>query len=56
MPEDFLRCVREHGKTITKSLSGTKYIHLCKDKSGKWHKGEVKVKKSHTEPLKRRMK
>ena len=42
MPEGFLRCVREGGKVITKKLSGGKYMHLCKDKSGNWHQGEVK--------------
>jgi len=44
MPEDFLKCVREGGKTRTQKLPGGKYIHICKDKSGKWHKGEVKTK------------
>jgi len=44
MPRDFTRCVSEGGKVVTKKLSGGKYIHLCKDKSGKWHQGEVKKK------------
>ena len=41
MPKDFLNCIRDGGKVVTKSLSGGKYIKLCKDKSGKWHKSEV---------------
>ena len=45
MPRTFLKCVAEGGKVRTKSLSGGKYIHLCKTKSGKWTKGEVKKKK-----------
>ena len=45
MPGDFNRCVRDGGQVSTKKLSGGKYIHLCKDKSGHWHKGEVKKKK-----------
>lgn len=45
MPEDFLRCVRSGGKVITKTLTRGKYIRLCKTKSGKWTKGEVKRKK-----------
>jgi len=44
MPEDFTRCVSEGGKVITKTLPKGKYVHLCKDKAGKWHKGEVKTK------------
>jgi len=46
MPEDFTKCVNENGKIITKTLKGGKYLHLCKDKSGKWHQGEVKTAKS----------
>jgi putative hemolysin len=45
MPADFLACVKNGGKVRTKELSGGKYIHICKDKNGKWHKGEVKTKK-----------
>lgn len=47
MPKDFTRCVDEGGKVITKTLPEGRYIHLCKDKSGKWHEGEVKKKKSN---------
>lgn len=45
MPADFLACVAAGGKTRTKKLKDGKYIHICKDKSGKWHAGEVKKKK-----------
>lgn len=44
MPADFTKCEQEGGKMITKSLPDGKYIYLCKDKEGKWHKGEVKQK------------
>lgn len=44
MPADFLKCQKEGGKMITKSLKGGQYIHLCKDKNGKWHRGETKQK------------
>jgi len=46
MPEDFEKCVKEGGKVITLKLGENKYMHLCKDKKGKWHKGEIKTKKS----------
>lgn len=45
MPKDFTQCVNKGGKTRTKKLKGNKYIHVCKDKSGKWHSGEVKEAK-----------
>ena len=45
MPRKFMKCVKSGGKVITKKLKGGKYIHLCKTKSGKWTKGEVKKKK-----------
>lgn len=44
MPADFTKAVKEGGKVVTKSLPHGKYIHLVKDKSGHWHKGEVKTK------------
>jgi len=46
MPKDFLKCVKEGGKMVTKSLKGRKYVHGCKPKKGGdviW--GEVKEKK-----------
>ena len=42
MPKDFNACIEEGGKVITKRLKNGKYIHLCKDKEGKWHSGEIK--------------
>jgi len=45
MPADFNACVKEGGKVITKKLSNTHYMHICKDKSGKWHQGEEKTYK-----------
>ncbi len=42
MPADFEKCVAEGGKVITKRLNSDEYMHLCKDKSQKWHEGEVK--------------
>lgn len=49
MPEDFDRCVADGGKVITKTLDGGKYIHLCKDGAGHWHKGEMKHKQAKAE-------
>lgn len=45
MPADFIKCVREGGSVSTKNLPGNKYVHLCKDKDGKWHRGDIKNKK-----------
>ena len=45
MPEDFDKCVKEGGKVRTKTLSKGRYIHICYDKNGKSHAGEVKTKK-----------
>ncbi len=53
MPADFLKCVADYkagkgGKMDTKvSKDGKKYIHLCKDRFGKWHSGEVKQRESN---------
>lgn len=49
MPEDFLRCVREGGKVITKKIDKEKYMHICYDKKGKSHAGEIKYKKTRKE-------
>lgn len=51
MPADYMRCVAavksgKGGRVITKTLDDCRYMHLCKDASGKWHKGEVKRKKA----------
>lgn len=46
MPADFEACVKKGGKVITKTLGKGKYMHLCKDSDGNWHKGETKTKKA----------
>lgn len=42
MPEDFIRCVKNGGKIVTKKLKGDKYIKICYDKDGNSYSGEVK--------------
>lgn len=42
MPADFDRCVAEHGKVITKRVNKRGYMHICYDKAGKSHAGEMK--------------
>jgi len=46
MPEAFTNCQKNGGKIITKKLKGNKYMHICYDKQGNAHPGEVKEKKS----------
>jgi len=47
MPEDFTKCTLENPKGVRTIKIGDKgYMHICIDKNGKWHKGEIKVKKS----------
>lgn len=46
MPADFTKCVNNGGKVITKTLKGDKYLHVCYDKNGKSHVGEVKQKQT----------
>ena len=48
MPLDFQKCVDNNGKVRTKTLSGGRYMHLCKDKNGRWHQGDVKESKGKT--------
>ena len=43
-PQDFEKCVAEGGRVRTKQLSDGRYIHLCWDKAGKSHAGEVREK------------
>jgi hypothetical protein len=45
MPKDFERCVDQGGRVRTKKLKDEKYVHVCYDKRGKSHAGEVKRKK-----------
>lgn len=44
MPADFDRCQSGGGKIRTKKVNKTQYLHICIDKSGKTHAGEVKTK------------
>jgi len=44
MPADFRTCVAEGGRVRTKKIGKNKYIHICWDKEGKSHAGEVKTK------------
>jgi len=41
MPQDFLKCIEDDGKVITKRLNKDEYIKMCKDSEGNWHKGET---------------
>ena len=45
MPEDFEKCIKNGGRVITKKIDDKKYIHICYDKNGKSHAGEVLYKK-----------
>lgn len=47
MPKDFEKCVKDGGKVITKTLNDREYMHICYDRDGKAHKGEIKTKKEH---------
>ena len=46
MPAEFEACVKNGGRVKTKKLGGGKYMHICWDKSGKSHAGEVKEAKA----------
>ena len=45
MPADFDKCVAAGGRVRTKKIGKSKYIHICWDKEGKSHSGEVKTTK-----------
>ena len=45
MPKDFMDCVKNKGRVVTKSLKGNKYIKICYGKDGKSYTGEVKLRK-----------
>jgi len=47
MPEGFDKCVKAGGKVRTKTLKDGKYMHICYDKNGKSHAGEVKHNLKH---------
>jgi hypothetical protein len=55
MPEDFLKCVSDGGHVITVKHGEKKYQHVCYDKNGKPHYGEIKEKKK-PEPKKHKAK
>jgi len=42
MPADFERCVDEGGRVRTIKPKSGKIMHICYDKNGKSHAGEVK--------------
>ena len=46
MPADFDACVKEGGRVRTMKIKGGRYMHICYDKAGKSHAGEVKQGKS----------
>ena len=45
MPAGFDKCKAEGGRIRTMTLSKGRYMHVCWDKAGKSHAGEVKTKK-----------
>jgi len=45
MPADFMKCVKDGGKVVTKQLKGGRTIKICYDKKGKSHVSEIKTKK-----------
>lgn len=45
MPKDFDKCVNEGGRVRTMPLSKGRYMHVCYDKAGKSHAGEVKQRR-----------
>lgn len=53
MPADFEKCQAEGGRIITKRLNSTEYMHICWDKEGKSHAGEVRTYKKLTRPSKK---
>lgn len=52
MPKNFTECVNEGGSVRTMPVKGGRYMHICYDKDGKSHAGEVKSKKDNTETKK----
>lgn len=46
MPKAFDQCARAPGSIIrTKRLSNQRYMRLCKYRSGRWARGEIKKRK-----------
>ena len=52
MPKDFNRCVSEGGRVRTLELSSGRYMHICYDKNGKSHHGEIHEKKKEKKKIK----
>ena len=49
MPADFDKCVAEGGRVRTMKVGKGRYMHICYDKAGKSHAGEVKTKEKKSE-------
>jgi hypothetical protein len=52
MPQDFVDCIKNGGRVVTKKLKNGKYIKICYDKEGNSHNGEVKKSKDTAEKYK----
>ena len=48
-PQDFDKCVADGGRTRTMKMGKDKFAHICYDKAGKSHMGEIKKKEKKTE-------
>lgn len=48
-PQGFDKCVAEGGRVRTMKLKNGRYMHVCWDKAGKSHAGEVKTAKTKKE-------
>lgn len=44
-PQGFDECVANKGKVRTMPVKGGRYMHICIDKDGKSHAGEIKMRK-----------
>ncbi len=44
MPADFDKCVANGGRVRTMKVGKGKFMHICYDKEGKSHAGNVKTK------------
>lgn len=52
MSQDFIDCVKNGGRVVSKKLKNGKYIKVCYDKEGTAHNGEVKKGKEISEKQK----
>lgn len=52
MPKGFDNCVKAGGRVVTKKLKNNRYLHICYDKKGKAHSGEIKTKKKEDKKTK----